>query len=101
MIGTPWNQIEIDPCFRRIDCSNFNVQLNNNYKAIAKYVKSKLQVSMMAAFWYLSDTDQCCIFRQDIWKTIKCPQVYLCDAFLPEFEIEVVDVITLECLCIR
>ena len=23
-------------------------------------------------------------FCQDIWKTVKCPQVYLCDAFLPE-----------------
>ena len=23
-------------------------------------------------------------FRQDILKTVKCPQVYLCDAFLPE-----------------
>ena len=54
------------------------------FNAIAKYVKSKLQVSIMAAFWYLSDTDQCRIFRQDIWKTVKCTQVYLWDAFLPE-----------------
>ena len=31
----------------------------------------------MAAFWYLSDTDQGCTFRQDIWKTTKCPSVFL------------------------
>ena len=31
----------------------------------------------MAAFWCLSDTDQGCIFRQDIWKTTKCPPIFV------------------------
>ena len=77
-----WNPLEIKlksiPVF--VELTVITLMFN----AIAKYVKSKLQVSIMAAFWYLSDTDQCRIFCQDIWKTVKCPQVYLWDAFLPE-----------------
>ena len=72
-----WNQIDVDSCFLQIDCSKFNVQPNNKYNAIAKYVESKLQVSIMAEFWYLSDTDQCCIPAK-IFEKLSNAHKYIC-----------------------
>ena len=73
-----WNPLEI-----KLKSIPVFVELTLMFNAIAKYVKSKLQVSIMAAFWYLSDTDQCRIFRQDIWKTVKCPQCIFVGHFSP------------------
>ena len=52
MVGTPWNQIEIDPCFRRIDCSNLNVHRHSKICQIE--VTSIDNGSILISIWYWS-----------------------------------------------
>ena len=48
----PWNQIEIDPCFRRIHCSNFNVQRHSKICQIE--VTSIDNGSILISIWHWS-----------------------------------------------
>ena len=76
-----WNPLEIK--LKSIPVFDEFTVLTLMFNAIAKYIKSKLQVSIMAAFWYLSDTDQCRIFRQDIWKNCQMPTSIFVGCFSP------------------
>ena len=77
-----WYNIDIDPCFRRIDYSNFNVQPNNEYSAIAKYVES------LYLWWQHFDIYLTLIkaaFSAKIFEKLPNAHQYLCDTLLREY----------------
>ena len=50
----PWNQIEIDPCFRRIDCNNFNVQRHSKICQIEVTSTCIDNGSILISIWHWS-----------------------------------------------